>query len=66
MDPKLKPNKFFIKGYDYIIWSKNEKGTTDKKEMTDKEEPTDKEAPVDLSDMPPLESDEEEVKEGNG
>ena len=34
--------------------------------MTDKEEPTDKEAPVDLSDMPPLESDEEEVKEGNG
>ena len=60
MDPKLKPNKFFIKGCDYIIWSKNEKGTTDKKEMTDKEEP------VDLSDMPPLEGDEEEVKEGNG
>ena len=60
MDPKLKPNKFFIKGYDYIIWSKNEKGTTDKKEMTDKEEP------VDLSDIPPLEGDEEEVKEGNG
>ena len=60
MDPKLKPNKFFIKGYDYIIWSKNEKGTTDKKGMTDKEEP------VDLSDMPPLEGDEEEVKEGNG
>ena len=34
--------------------------TTDKKEMTDQEEP------VDLSDMPPLEGDEEEVKEGNG
>ena len=34
--------------------------------MTDKEEPADKEAPVDLSDMPPLEGDDEEVKEGNG
>ena len=42
----------FISWYDYSVWSKN-------KESTDEEES------VYLSDMPPLEGDEE-VKEGKG
>ena len=46
--------KKFLKGYDYSVWSQN------------KEESTDKEEFVDLSDMPPLKGDEEEVKEGKG
>ena len=49
-----------LKGYDYTAWSKNEEESTDKEELTNKEES------VDLSEMPPLEGDEEEVKEGKG
>ena len=64
MNRKYKPKKLFIKGYDYSMWSKHEEESTDK-ESTDEEESTDKEESVDLSDMPPLEGDEE-VKEGKG
>ena len=53
MDQKYKHKKLFIKGYDYSVWSKNE-------------ESTNKEEYVDLSDMLPLEGDEEEVKEEKG
>ena len=59
MNHKYEPEKLFIKGYDYSVWSKNEEESTDKEECTDKEES------VDLSDMPALESDEE-VKEVKG
>ena len=37
-----------------------------KEESTDKEQSTDEKESVDLSDMPLLESDEEEVREGKG
>ena len=49
---KYNSEKLFLEGYDYIIWSEN------KKESTDKEEP------IDVPPMPPLEGDEEDVKEG--
>ena len=39
---KYKSKKLFIKGYDYSIWSKHDKESTDKEES------------VDLSDMPSL------------
>ena len=42
MNPKYKSKKLFIKGYDYSIWSKHDKESTDKEES------------VDLSDMPSL------------
>ena len=48
-----KPKNLFIKGYNYNEWLENV-------ELSDKEES------VDLSDMPPLEPDEEEVREGKG
>ena len=72
MDHKYKPKKLFVKGSDYSVWSKNEEESTDKEESADKEESTnkkessDKEESVDLSDMPLLEGDEEEVIEGKG
>ena len=53
MHPKYDPESLFVKTYNYDAWSENE-------ELTDKEES------VDSSDMPPLEDDEEEVKEGKG
>ena len=53
---KYDPKNLFLEGYDYLVWSEN------KEESTDKEETNDKEESVDLSDMPPLEGDEE-VKE---
>ena len=37
-----------------------------KKESSDKEESADKEESLDLSDIPPLEGDEEEIREGKG
>ena len=58
MAPKYDSTKLFIQTYNYGPWFENEK-STNKEKLTYKEEP------VDLSDMPPLEGDEE-VKEGNG
>ena len=45
------PEKLFLKGYDYSVQSENKEELTDKKELT-------------VPTMPPLEGDEEEVKEG--
>ena len=59
IDHKYKLKKLYLKGYNYKVWSKNEKKSTDKEESTDKKES------VDLSDMPPLEGDEK-LKEGKG
>ena len=42
MNPKYKPKNLFIEGYDYRVWSKNEKEWTDKEESTVMEESTDK------------------------
>ena len=53
MHLKYDPESLFVKTYNYDAWSENE-------ELTDKEES------VDSSDMPPLEDDEEEVKDGKG
>ena len=59
MDNKHDPlNLFFVDVYNYNDWFKKEKSTDKKEELTDKEKES-----VDLSDMPPLEGDEE-VKEG--
>ena len=41
------------------MWSENREKSTDKKGLTDKEKS------VDLSDMLPLEGDEQDVKQGN-
>ena len=49
---KYDPESLFLETYDYSVWSEN------------KEEATDKEDSEDLSDMPPLEGDEEEVRGG--
>ena len=51
MNSKYKPKKLFIEGCNCNGWHENA-------ELSDKEES------VDLSDMPPLECGEEEVKEG--
>ena len=56
MNNKYKPKKLFIEGYNCNDWHENA-------ELSDKEESTDKEESVALSDMPPLEVGEEEVKE---
>ena len=48
------PKDLFLEGYDYSVWSENEKKLTDKEESKD------------LSDMPPQEGDEEEVKKRKG
>ena len=53
MNRNYKPTKLFIKGYNYNDWYENV-------------ESSDKEESVDLSDMSPLEGDEEEVKKGKG
>ena len=63
VEHKYKPKSLLLKPYDYNVWLENVE-LTDKEESTDKES-TIKEESVDLSDMPPLE-DDEEVKEGNG
>ena len=49
----------------WLWWSKNEEDVTIKEESTDEKYLIDKEESVDLSDMPPLEGDEE-VKERKG
>ena len=41
MDPKNDLKNLFIEGYNFSVWSKNEKESTDKKELTDKEESVD-------------------------
>ena len=52
--------KLFFERYDYSVWSEN------KEESIDKEESADKGESVDLSDLLPLESDEEKVREEKG
>ena len=53
LNSKYKPQKLFIKGCNYNDWYKNV-------------EPPDKEESINLSDMPPLEDEEEDIKEGKG
>ena len=53
IEVKYDPNNLFLKSYNYSLWFENE-------------ESTDREGCADLSDMPPVEGDEEEVKEGKG
>ena len=55
MERKYKPKNLFFKAYNYDLWLENE-------ESTDKEDLIDKKESVDLSDLLPLEGDEEEVK----
>ena len=55
---KYDPVNLFLETYNYEDWFKNE-------ESADTTRKSDKDEPVDLSDMPPLEGDEE-VKEGKG
>ena len=55
MEPKYDPENLFLETYNYDYWFQN-KESTDIKRESDKEE----------SEMPPLECDEEEVKEGIG
>ena len=64
MGDKYDPVKLFLEGYDYSKWSKNNEESIDKEESTDKEDSADKEECVDWSDMPSIEGNEEEVKEG--
>ena len=65
------PKNVILKGYDYNLQSENKEEFTHKeeskeKESSDKEESADKEESLDLSDIPPLEGDEEEIREGKG
>ena len=53
---KYDSTNLFIKTYNYDLWFENE-------EPTDKKQSTSRKEFVDLSYMPPLEGDEEEVKE---
>ena len=59
MNSKYKPKKSFIKGHNYNDSCENV-------ELSNKKEAFDQEKSVDLSDMPPLEGNGEEVKEGKG
>ena len=52
---------FLVDVHNYDNWFKNEESTDKKKECTDKGEES-----IDLSNMPPLESDKETVKERKG
>ena len=54
LDDKYDPKKLFLEGCDYRVWSETKEESTDKEELTD------------VSPMPPLEDDEEEVREGKG
>ena len=56
---KMKLKKLFLKAYNYDVWFENE-------ESTDKEDSTDDKKSADLYDIPPLEGNEEEVKERKG
>ena len=38
---KYDPEKLFLEGYDYSVWSENKEESTDKEESTGKEESTD-------------------------
>ena len=54
---KYDPINLFLESYNYDNWFKNEDSTDATSRKSDKKES------VDLPDMPPLEGDEEEVKE---
>ena len=58
------PENLFLDRYDYFVLSKTEKESTDQDESTDKNESIDKEESVAISNMQPLEGDEEKVEEG--
>ena len=60
MHLKYKPKKLLKDMIIVYVWSRKEEESTDKEKSTVKEESTD------LSYMPPLEGDEEEVKEEKG
>ena len=60
MGNKYDPTNLFLETYDYDIWFENKKSADTTSRKKDKEES------VDLTDMPPLEGDEEVVKEGKG
>ena len=67
---KYDPINLFLETYDYDAWFENKESTDttrkrDKEESTDRTRKSDKEQSVDLSDMPPLEANEQ-VKEGRG
>ena len=51
---KYDPKDLFLGGYDYNVWSENEEGSSDKEQSED------------LSPMPSLKGDVEEVKEEKG
>ena len=51
---KYDPKELFLEGYDYSVRSENNEELTIKEELTD------------IPPMPPLKSDEEETKEGEG
>ena len=36
LSDKYNPKKLFVEGYDYSVWSKNNKESTDKEASTDK------------------------------
>ena len=67
---KYDPINLFLETYDYDAWFENKESTDttrkrDKEESTDRTRKSDKEQSVDLSDMPPLEANEQ-VKERRG
>ena len=62
---KYDPINFFVETFNYDVWFENEK-STETATRIEKVGSTDKEESVDLSDIPPLESDEKEVKERKG
>ena len=65
MGNKHDPINLFLGTYNYDIWFENEGLVDTTSRKIDKEESArDKEESVDLSDIPPLEGDEEEIKEG--
>ena len=69
LDYKYHPVNLLLETYNCDYWFENKESrdrtrNTDKEESTDTTRKNDKEKFVDLSDMPPLEGDVEEVKEG--
>ena len=61
---KCDSEKLFLQRFDYSVWFENEESTV-KEKLANKEESTDKKELVDLSDVLPVEGDEE-VKVGKG
>ena len=66
MGDKYDSEELFLEGYDYNMWSENNEKLSDYKESIDKEESADKKKSTKVPPMPPLESDEKDLKEGKG